>query len=183
MPPIQLVHTEAFNFDIVLNLFSLQDLFPHYLGSVYCPCPCPWKWLTVILQARIQAPGNTDMKLDSQYLIEVQIRSCEETQLYDHIKDHIKMRSREENIKMTIDQHQICMLFLAVQNSSTCHWLTQSLSQYFYFWHTKSDPKNLWHLTRVMRKHDLSNICCCWKVRKNYNFLTILIIFKFVYYF
>ena len=70
------------------------------------------------MQARIQAPGNTDMKLDSQYLIEVQIRSCEETQLYDHIKDHIKMRSREENIKMTIDQHQICMLFLAVQNSS-----------------------------------------------------------------
>ena len=34
-------------------------------------------------------------------------------------------------------------------------------SQYFYFWHTKSDPRDFWplrHLIRVMRKHDLTNI-------------------------
>ena len=41
------------------------------------------------------------------------------------------------------------------------HWLSHWLghSQYFYFWHTKSDPRNLWplrHLIRVMRRHDLT---------------------------
>jgi len=43
---------------------------------------------------------------------------------------------------------------------SLTHWLTHSLTdwQYFYFWHTKSDPRDLWplrHFIRVMRKHDL----------------------------
>ena len=42
-------------------------------------------------------------------------------------------------------------------NRGSCHWLTNS--RYFYFWHTKSDPRDLWplrHLIRVMRRHDLT---------------------------
>ena len=50
-------------------------------------------------------------------------------------------------------------------NRWPCHWLTDWLtdsltdSGYFYFWHTKSDPRDLWplrHLIRVMRRHDLT---------------------------
>ena len=43
--------------------------------------------------------------------------------------------------------------------SGTAQYVT--LSQYFYFWHTKSDPRDLWplrHFNRLMRKHDLMNI-------------------------
>ena len=42
-------------------------------------------------------------------------------------------------------------------NRWPCHWLTQS--GYFYFCHTKSDPRDLWrlrHLIRVTRRHDLT---------------------------
>ena len=60
--------------------------------------------------------------------------------------------------------------FLAVQNSSIGDLVTHSLGQsgslqsvshwrYFYFWHIKSDPRDLWplrHLIRVIRKHDLT---------------------------
>ena len=51
--------------------------------------------------------------------------------------------------------------FLAQQqlNRWPCHSLTHW--QYFYFWHSKSDPIDLWplrHLITVMRKHDLTNI-------------------------
>ena len=52
--------------------------------------------------------------------------------------------------------------FLAVQNSSigdlVTHWLTHSV-RYFYFCHTKSNPRDLLplrHLIRVMRRHDLT---------------------------
>ena len=50
-------------------------------------------------------------------------------------------------------------------NRWPCHSLTHSLTQsvtdwgYFYFWDTKSDPRDLWpliHLIRVMRDHDLT---------------------------
>ena len=46
-------------------------------------------------------------------------------------------------------------------NRWPCHSLTHSLtqSQYFYFWHTKNDPRDLWplrHLIRVMRGHELT---------------------------
>ena len=41
-----------------------------------------------------------------------------------------------------------------------CHSLTDWLTQgTFYFWSTKSNPRDLWplwHLTRVMRAHDLN---------------------------
>ena len=43
--------------------------------------------------------------------------------------------------------------------SGTAQYVT--LSQYFYFWHTTSDPRDLWpmrHFNRLMRKHDLMNI-------------------------
>ena len=42
-------------------------------------------------------------------------------------------------------------------NRWPCHWLSHS--QYFYFWHTKSDPRDLWplrNLIRMMRRHDLT---------------------------
>ena len=42
---------------------------------------------------------------------------------------------------------------------SLTDWVSQS--GYFYFWHTKSNPKDMWplrHLIRLMRKHDLTNI-------------------------
>ena len=42
-------------------------------------------------------------------------------------------------------------------NRWPCHSLTHS--QYFYFWHTKNDPRDLWplrHLIRVMRRHELT---------------------------
>ena len=55
-----------------------------------------------------------------------------------------------------------CIQFSAVQNSSIGDLVTDWLTDwgYFYFWHTKSDPRDLWplrHLIRVMRRHDLSN--------------------------
>ena len=51
--------------------------------------------------------------------------------------------------------------FLAVHNSSIGDLVTQSVthSQYFYFCHTKSNPKDLRplrHLISVMRRHDLT---------------------------
>ena len=63
--------------------------------------------------------------------------------------------------------------FLAVQNSSigdlVTHWLTDWLtdslshwvtdSQYFYFWHTKSNTRDLWPLKHPIwdhRRHDLT---------------------------
>ena len=53
----------------------------------------------------------------------------------------------------------------------TFHWLTDWLtdSGYFYFWNTKSDPRDLWplrHLMRVMRRHDLTK-----KIELFWNFL------------
>ena len=52
-------------------------------------------------------------------------------------------------------------------NRWPCHSLTDSLthSQYFYFWHTKSDPRDLWplrHLIRVMRRHDTCDNWDMW---------------------
>ena len=51
--------------------------------------------------------------------------------------------------------------FLAFQNSSIGHLVTHSLTHpgYFYFWHTKSDPRDQWPLRdfiRVMSRHDLT---------------------------
>ena len=53
--------------------------------------------------------------------------------------------------------------FLAVQNSSIGDLVTQSLthSGCFYFWHTKSNPGDLWplkHLIREMRRHDFQKV-------------------------
>ena len=50
---------------------------------------------------------------------------------------------------------------------SLTHWLTHWLTdwQYFYFWHTKSAPRDLWplrHLIRVMRRHDLTIFWQLW---------------------
>ena len=53
-------------------------------------------------------------------------------------------------------------------NRWPCHSLTESLT--FWFWHAKSDPRDLWplrHLIRVMRKNDLRQ------------FLTTLTVFDF----
>ena len=49
----------------------------------------------------------------------------------------------------------------SVQNISIGDLITDWLShwQYFYFWDTKSDPRDVWplrHLIRVMRRHDLT---------------------------
>ena len=48
-------------------------------------------------------------------------------------------------------------------NRWPCHSLTESLShslsQYFYFWHTQSDTRELWplkHPIRELRRHDLT---------------------------
>ena len=65
----------------------------------------------------------------------------------------------------TSKRSKLFRTFLAVQNSSigdlVTHSMTHSLtdSGYFYFWHTKSNPRDLWvlrHLIRVMRRHDLT---------------------------
>ena len=63
--------------------------------------------------------------------------------------------------KLKMFLNLICRIFLAVHNSSKGDLVTHSLTHwgYFYFWHTKSGPRDLWplrHLIRVMRRHDLT---------------------------
>ena len=76
----------------------------------------------------------------------------------------------------------LSFIFLAVQNSSIGDLVTHSLtdSRYFYFWHTKSDPRDLWplrHLIRVMRRNDLTFFGTFWNFFWNF-FGTFLELFE-----
>ena len=61
---------------------------------------------------------------------------------------------------MVVYRYLSNLTFLAVQYSSIGDLVTDWLTDWdtFWFWHTKSDPRDLWplrHLIRVMRRHDL----------------------------
>ena len=56
--------------------------------------------------------------------------------------------------------------------------LTHSLTEDFYFWHSKSDPIDLWplrHLIRLIKKHNLTNIFNLFEI---FEILTILTFFE-----